>query len=1191
MTDGGRSVIIDALKRELIGPDPSGTELDVTLSPVFANRMEALGPWVEKGTGEEIITDRIKPMRRYATGVLFPANSKILASSEPSELELLTVANDGSEESAGLSENRKTFKEDMDDDFDLSPVNERDPQSAALTFVIGDEVTRIEVLVAGGRYERFNVTVGRSTATPKVSSDSTEGIQSEFPSVEVAVDDSLEVAPDDVEQVDSPKFESKSSVVQWYVRRPVTANFESTLAPAASSRESFIAMKFGSTESGGLRLRTNLLVRKSGEDGRRFVTIAVSNESPDSDCNSFGLFQTKFSVRVFDAAGVAAFFGPYPEREDSALLRESDEARSLKLLYRNYQTYAIGHGCSANWTMTKSGCSDVNGGFFPMHEVPSITPEVENLRGELLDVSMRDLMDCGPSGQGLSSMEGLVASYAEWIDERRTVSERLDGQSAITAALHLDACSQALLRMKSGLSLIANDPIARRAFELANEAVLMQQLKVPPITRGISRRKVRNGATELELESASAVDGRGKGSWRPFQIGFLLTSLLSTINVSDDDRERVELIFFPTGGGKTEAYQGLIAFSLFNARLTNSDQAVGAIMRYTLRLLTAQQFTRAASLIACMEVIRSRERLGGNRFSIGIWVGDSLSPLHRPEACKVLKEIRKDSTKGHRFILNRCPLCSTSLGPAEGGKKEERWPGYVICRSRVTMDHETVIFVCPNFDCFFSTEENPIPAFVIDDDIFDQKPSLVIATIDKFAQVAFNKRIRDLFGIDDLGNRRITPPNLIIQDELHLISGPLGSIVGIYEGLFEELCTDRRDGAIHRPKIVCSTATIRNASEQILGLFGRSESSLFPPNGIDISDSFFAKFAVNKETGEYKHGRLYIGAIGTSLRSAQDLQVRVTAALAQAPMGLPEDNRDPWVTNLAFFNRIQDIGTSFTLLQINVKAQLIALWERTGIADHAQRRTLYRRTELTSRIESSELPKVIDKLSTPYGSGHVDVCLASNIIEVGIDIPRLSLMTILGQPKTTAQYIQVSGRVGRRAEDRPGLIVTMYPPRRARDRSHFEKFRSYHQRLYAEVEPTSVTPWATPVLERAIHAVIIGYMRNMCRADIEPYPFPEDDFDKAVSMLRERMLRIEPGQVDDFERIVQRRRDEWESWQRSVWRGDFKEDQLPLMYLAGTYLPDDKRIASWETPGSMRNVDAECRVKISDVYLTRSAHE
>jgi excinuclease UvrABC helicase subunit UvrB len=274
-----------------------------------------------------------------------------------------------------------------------------------------------------------------------------------------------------------------------------------------------------------------------------------------------------------------------------------------------------------------------------------------------------------------------------------------------------------------------------------------------------------------------------------------------------------------------------------------------------------------------------------------------------------------------------------------------------------------------------------------------------------------------------------------------------------------------------------------------------------------------------------------------------------------------------------------------------VKAQLIALWERTGIADHAQRRTLYRRTELTSRIESSELPKVIDKLSTPYGSGHVDVCLASNIIEVGIDIPRLSLMTILGQPKTTAQYIQVSGRVGRRAEDRPGLIVTMYPPRRARDRSHFEKFRSYHQRLYAEVEPTSVTPWATPVLERAIHAVIIGYMRNMCRADIEPYPFPEDDFDKAVSMLRERMLRIEPGQVDDFERIVQRRRDEWESWQRSVWRGDFKEDQLPLMYLAGTYLPDDKRIASWETPGSMRNVDAECRVKISDVYLTRSAHE
>jgi len=153
---------------------------------------------------------------------------------------------------------------------------------------------------------------------------------------------------------------------------------------------------------------------------------------------------------------------------------------------------------------------------------------------------------------------------------------------------------------------------------------------------------------------------------------------------------------------------------------------------------------RAASLIACMEVIRVEKPWVGARFSIGIWVGDSLSPLHREPACKELNSIRGNKNKEHRFILNRCPLCSTSLGPAEGGDKDERWPGYEISRSAVTRNEETVIFICPNVECLFSDERRPIPALVIDDDIFDEKPSLIVATIDKFAQVAFNENIREL---------------------------------------------------------------------------------------------------------------------------------------------------------------------------------------------------------------------------------------------------------------------------------------------------------------------------------------------------------------------------------------------------------------------------------------------------------------
>ena len=1186
MNDGGRLVIVSALKRELIGPDPCGTELTIDPIAVFKNRSDALGPWVEKDTGEEIITDRVEPLRRYATGVLFPAGSEVFADPGSAESEILTTDLDVTDDvDNDVQPMKKIFNEVLDDDFDLSPVNEKDPRSAALTFFAGPDAELIIVQLSGGRYQKFPVRIESNRGITETEIDDLEE-SDELPTVGILA----EIIPEVVESSTNeetiigeiPDVTTKANQ-HWFVRRPVTAVFETSMKTLPNDEKQFpqMGLRPGS-DTGPLELVVNILVRPADHQGNRFITIAIVNASKEKDCNQFGLFQTEFTVELQSSLGVRVGFLPYNEREDSALLRNSSEARSLQLLYRNYRTFAVGHGCSATWTEEESVCVYVKGTFFPTHEVPSITPEVEDIEGNLIQVSMRDLTDCSVGSAGIRSLESLIKSYGEWIERKATESDHLAAAQMATAQGHLSQCAAALERMKEGLNLLLFDEKARRAFELANESVLKQQLEVPLLTRGISRQKSRY---EPVIEDAEVIDSRGKGAWRPFQIGFLLTSLSSTIDPNNAERETVELIFFPTGGGKTEAYQGLIAFSLFYARLTNSDQSVGAIMRYTLRLLTAQQFTRAASLIACMEVIRVREHIGGARFTIGIWVGGSLSPLSRVEACSEYKKMLGDPKKKHPFILNRCPLCSTSLGPAEGGKKDERWPGFEKSRSAVTANNETVIFVCPNPECDFSSVRNPIPALVIDEDIFDQKPSLVIATIDKFAQVARNPRIRELFGIDGAGNRIGTPPNLIIQDELHLISGPLGSVVGIYEGLFEELCIDRRSDSTHRPKIVCSTATIRNASEQINGIFGRNSSALFPPSGIDIADSFFAKFARDKETGGLSHGRLYVGSIGTSLRSSQDLQMRVISALAQAPMELPPDSRDPWITNLSFFNRIQDIGSTFTLIQINVRAQLKGLWERTGISNKEERRYLRSQpSELTSRIDSADLPKKIDELSAPYGSRHIDICLASNIIEVGIDIPRLSLMTILGQPKTTSQYIQVSGRVGRRDKDRPGLIVVMYPPRRARDRSHFEKFRSFHQRLYAEVEPTSVTPWATPVLERAIHAVIVGYIRTLCPIETSPYPFPEEYFDRAVAMLAERMRRIDPSQEDDFFRVIGRRKHEWSANGRSVWFGDRGEDQLPLMYFAGTFLPDEKKMLAWETPSSLRNVDAECHVKVSDIY-------
>ncbi|MEI2638740.1 MAG: helicase-related protein [Microthrixaceae bacterium] len=153
--------------------------------------------------------------------------------------------------------------------------------------------------------------------------------------------------------------------------------------------------------------------------------------------------------------------------------------------------------------------------------------------------------------------------------------------------------------------------------------------------------------------------------------------------------------------------------------------------------------------------------------------------------------------------------------------------------------------------------------------------------------------------------------------------------------------------------------------------------------------------------------------------------------------------------------------------------------------------------ELTSRRRNDEIPKAIEQLEAEYGEqGCVDICLASNIIEVGIDIDRLGLMTVVGQPKTTAQYIQVSGRVGRRSDISPGLVLTIYGAAKPRDRSHYERFRTYHERLYAQVEPTSVTPFAMPVLRRALHAAVVAHVRQVA-PDLRPHPFPQAEYDAA----------------------------------------------------------------------------------------------
>ncbi len=453
--------------------------------------------------------------------------------------------------------------------------------------------------------------------------------------------------------------------------------------------------------------------------------------------------------------------------------------------------------------------------------------------------------------------------------------------------------------------------------------------------------------------------------------------------------------------------------------------------------------------------------------------------------------------------------------------------------------------------------------------------------------MAWRPRARNLFGLDGSGARKVSPPSLIIQDELHLISGPLGSMVGIYEPVIDELCTDRRGASPVLPKIIASTATVRRYEDQIKGLFGRETVALFPPHGLEEGRSFFAEPATSAD-GTPEPGRRYIGVMSASLGSTQTVQVRVAAATLQAAVDIPEEDRDGYWTNLNFLNSLRELGNTVSLLQADIPDYLTGLRRRDGIVP----RWPHRQMELTSRRRSDEIPKAIEQLQVRYAPGKerqeaIDICLASNIIEVGVDIDRLALMTIVGQPKTTAQYIQVSGRVGRKQEVSPGLVITIYGAAKPRDRSHYERFRTYHQQLYAQVEPTSVTPFAMPVLRRALHVAAVAYVRQTAPETLGPDPFPSTAYDEAIRLLRERAEIAEPDELPVLDRFARDRARQWGGWERTEWDANPRTgDPLQgLMRFAGT-LPDlDRRATIWDVPTSMRNVDAECRLEISQAYL------
>ncbi|WP_225438630.1 helicase-related protein, partial [Candidatus Frankia nodulisporulans] len=785
---------------------------------------------------------------------------------------------------------------------------------------------------------------------------------------------------------------------------------------------------------------------------------------------------------------------PYPR---ATHLYSDCEAKELELLYRSVPTYAIGHGVAAAWSGDGRQTPQwVRSSSVPTQIVPGISFAVPG-HEQILDLARLARFDTAAASELVPALDAFVDGYGEWAGSLRDrLDEDVPDHLRATAGKVLADVDQTRERMRSGVRLLESDHTVRRAFALANRAMHHQMVHGGPALAGEPHELTALPDVRPDYPADTY-------RWRPFQLGFLLLTLHGAAIDESPDRDIVDLIWFPTGGGKTEAYLGLTAFVIMLRRLRGGDRAAGTtvITRYTLRLLTAQQFQRAATLVCACELLRRENpaELGEQPISIGLWVGGGNSPNDYQSARKLLERLRNSEHVDESFQIGSCPWCGTRIVPGENS---------TIDRWGIRVTNDTFLVHCLNPGCPF---HDRLPISSVDEDLYEHPPTFLVGTVDKFTRLAWDERAGVFFGSD-----RHAAPSLVIQDEFHLISGPLGTVVGIYEAAFDVLL--KHNGS--RPKFVASTATIRRAQEQTKGVFGRSVA-LFPPAGLEAEDSYFVR------TDHQAPGRLYAGIMPQGHTPLTAL-VHLAAALLQAPVDieLSADGQDAYRTLVLYHNSLRELGKTITLANDDIPA-------RTKIIATDERRlravTDDNIVELTSNVPAREIHKLLERLAVPHDRPDtVTLAASTNMLSVGVDVGRLGLMVVVGQPKTTAEYIQASSRVGRR---HPGLVVTLYSPSKPRDRSHYETFTADHASLYRSVEPTSVTPFSLPARQRALHADLVILARHARRwgGEIDAGSFDPDD-PAMRELMAELLLRAQLADGPESENTasdLRRLSDEW----------------------------------------------------------------
>ena len=898
--------------------------------------------------------------------------------------------------------------------------------------------------------------------------------------------------------------------------------------------------------------------------------------------------------------------------DDRARMPPGQDSGLFELLFSEKGNFAVGHGCAVEWNEDDSksrAVSKLETTFIPRYSVPKIQPREIDAEG----LDMKRLYKVRDFSEYEKLLAPIADEYEKWIS--RELESRLDAlphRVRQAARDQIGECRHSLERIRRGIHIVSRDEIAGKAFSFANRAMQLQ----------ISHTK---WAKENAGKANSSGPGEYSGRWHLFQLAFILSNIESISDPKSEDRKTADLLWFATGGGKTEAYMGIIAFTMAHKRLRNAPTdylryGTTVIMRYALRLLTLQQFHRAAALMCACEFIRRRDakEWGGEPFLVGLWVGRSTTPNTLNRAADAIREARQGRIPrtDNPIQIISCPWCGSKIDAycyRIGGTIEQ-------CR-----------IYCPNKSCEFS--ENPgiedanLPVLVVDEDIYRRCPSLIIGTVDKFAQISWKWETGAIFGrvnkhcekhgfvVSELANfcgnhqkyqshlfekygpAQLEPPELIIQDELHMISGPLGTLTGLYETAIDVLCTNS-DGI--PPKIIASTATAKRAGDQILGLFNRKTSKIFPPPGFSFGQSFFAE----EVPLDRDPGKTYLGI--TSAKSGLIVLGRLSAVMLRKVRQLGEhagehsfslDDLDRYYTLVSYFNTLRELGGANKMYDDTVPRFVQRIYsnfeEKPRESGSRYRDEPLEKKELTSRVDSGDIPNILQGLNVKLGgSAHpVDVLLCTNMLSVGVDISRLGVMIVNGQPKNHSEYIQASGRIGR---DSPGLVVVNYSYLKPRDLSHYENFSYYHSTLHKNVEAVSLTPFAPRARDKALFGVLVALVR-LLESGLAKNP-DADKFDASAGYISRLLTRIQSeveqrvGNIDNSERDgtlkdLNRLIGEWNRWATDttkpiVYKKNLYEKAKPMeniYYLLGSVESTPEGVIM--VPNSLRDAEQSIRLR------------